>query len=85
MTRKSRARKCKAIVPIDPNDIQRMAARGKRVIEAYRKIVHVDAENALGDMLSDLMHLCDSTTSWGTFKAGLKSARMHYEDEILSR
>jgi hypothetical protein len=48
-------------------------------LRAFRKATGADAEEALGDLLCDLMHWSDRNNF--DFEAALDRARMHYEAE----
>jgi hypothetical protein len=46
------------------------------------KLTGTDPGDAICDLLSDLMHLCDrDRATYGTFQSGLDRAEMHYEEE----
>lgn len=53
--------------------------RAARIVEAYRREVGGDAEDALADLLCDLMHGAD--VSEYDFDVELEKARAHYRVE----
>ncbi len=53
-------------------------------IDAFIDATGADREDALSDLLSDLMHLCDRVDDLGNFKEQLERARGHYEAETAS-
>jgi hypothetical protein len=52
-----------------------------RAIESFRVATGTDREEALSDLLCDLMHLCDRDSHLGNFDTQLERARMHYDAE----
>ena len=69
-------------LPPDPDGMNdERAAWGKAALEAFQDLTRTDDGDAIGDLLSDLIHLCDRTDVFGEFEAALRRARMHYRDE----
>ena len=69
-------------LPPDPDGMNdERAAGGKAALEVFQDLTRTEAIDAIGDLLSDLMHLCDRTDVFGEFEAALRRARMHYRDE----
>jgi hypothetical protein len=67
-------------VPPDPENMNDDRARwAETALRAFRRATGADAEEALGDLLSDLMHWSDRSNF--DFEAALDRARMHYEAE----
>lgn len=69
-------------LPPDPegmNDNRAEWADG--AIEAFQAATGTDREDALSDLLCDLMHLCDRDVFLGDFDTQLERARGHYEAE----
>lgn len=75
----------KSQLPPDPEQENHMrAAMANVAIVAFREACGVDREDALGDLLASLMHLCDRDHPLGTFDAGLISAYRHYKWETAT-
>ena len=53
-------------------------------LKLFQSLTGSDDGDALGDLLCDLMHLCDRTDTYGAFDEMLRRARMHYRDEIAA-
>jgi len=69
-------------LPPDPgglNDLR--AAEAKEAIKAFRNVCVVDKQDALGDLLTNLMHLCDRDPQLGNFDAALNWAYHSYKAE----
>lgn len=66
-------------------DIDRRADVAGDALKLFQGLTGSDDTDALGDLLSDLMHLCDRTDAYGDFNEGLRLARMHYRDETNSK
>lgn len=69
------------LVPPDPegmNDVR--AAWACVALRAFMDVCRRDVDDALGDLLCDLMHLADCDAGLG-FERALQTARMHYEAE----
>lgn len=72
-------------LPPDPdsqNDDR--AAWARHALTAFRRLTGTDREDALCDLLCDLMHLCDRDKRLGEFTAQLERAREHYEAETVA-
>jgi hypothetical protein len=54
----------------------------KSAVEAFQGITGTDDEDAVSDLLCDIMHMCDSNDGPG-FGAELDRARGHYDHEIV--
>ena len=50
-----------------------------KIIRIYQALGGPEREIVLGDLLSDIMHLCDRDPDIGTFEEGLETAYWHYE------
>jgi hypothetical protein len=75
-------RKLKRALPADPegkNDER--ATWAKAAIMAYRQDTNSNRRDALGDLLCDLMHLCDRDRRFRTFESSLERAERRYEEE----
>lgn len=69
-------------LPPDPeqgNDAR--AAAANYAIEAFRSVTDCDKQDALGDLLASLMHLCDRDAALGSFYPQLHRAERHYFEE----
>jgi hypothetical protein len=69
-------------LPPDPdgkNDERAGWARG--ALRNFQGRTGVDDEDAICDLLANLMHLCDRQPEFGKFKTQLARARQHYEWE----
>lgn len=64
--------------------IDRRADVAEDALKLFIGLTGSDDGDALGDLLSDLMHLCDRTDAYGTFDEMLRRARMHYRDETAA-
>ena len=51
-------------------------------IETFRADTGTDQEDAVADLLADLMHFCDLVEGQPSFDAALERGRMHYDAEI---
>lgn len=72
-------------LPADPEGMNdERAVWGRITVEVFQDVTGSDDGDALGDLLSDLMHLCDRTDAYGTFDEMLRRARMHYRDETAA-
>jgi hypothetical protein len=70
-------------LPPDPDNMNDDRAKwAQAALRAFRKATGADAEEALGDLLTDLMHWSDRNNF--DFDAALDRARMHYEAETAS-
>lgn len=79
---KSKARSHSNLPP-DPENMNDERARwAASALRAFRRATGADAEEALSDLLSDLMHWSDRNVF--DFEAALDRARMHYEAETAS-
>jgi hypothetical protein len=69
-------------LPPDPENMNdQRAAWAAAALQAFRYITGTDEEDALGDLLCDLMHWCDR--SGHDFNAALSRAGAHYEAETV--
>lgn len=70
-------------LPPDPECMNDSRAERARVaIDAYCDDTGTNPCDALGDLLSDLMHLCDrEADTFGSFAEGLRRAHNHYHEE----
>lgn len=63
----------------DPEQENEMrAARANLAVQAYRNVSGSDMKDALSDLLSDCMHLCDRDPQLGNFYAQLHRAQRNY-------
>jgi hypothetical protein len=70
-------------LPPDPEGMNDDRAKWAGVaLAAFRGETAADREDAVGDLLGDLMHWCDRAGF--DFELALGRARMHYESETLS-
>jgi hypothetical protein len=70
------------ILPPDPENMNDDRAKwAQAALRAFRKATGADEEEALGDLLSDLMHWSDRNNF--DFEAALDRARMHYDAETI--
>jgi len=75
--------KCPPVLPPDPENMNDDRAQwAQAALRAFRKATGADAEEALGDLLCDLMHWSDRNNF--DFEAALDRARMHYEAETTA-
>ena len=71
-----------ANLPNDPDNMNEWRACVARVaLNAFQEATGTDDQDALGDLLGDLLHLCDRTDAYGTLDEGLRLGRAHYRDE----
>jgi hypothetical protein len=71
----------KTKLPPDPEGMNdKRAAWGERAIVAFETATRTDRDDALSDLLADLMHWCDRNGF--NFDDELFRARNHYESEI---
>jgi hypothetical protein len=67
-------------LPPDPENMNGDRAKWARAaLRTFRKATGADVEEALGDLLADLMHWSDRNSF--DFDAALERARTHYEAE----
>ena len=66
--------------PEDMNDDRSESAA--EALSAFQRVTGPKDEDALGDLLCDLMHRCDRDCC--EFDASLSRARMHYKAETMS-
>lgn len=52
-----------------------------RALQAFQMTTGTDRQDALSDLLCDLMHLCDRDAGLGAFGAQLDRACGHYDSE----
>ena len=68
------------VLPPDPENMNGDRAKwAQAALRTFRKATGADAEEALGDLITDLMHWSDR--SGFDFDAALERARTHYEAE----
>lgn len=73
---------------IDPitleSTLRARRARARACLEKYTDVRQdvLDEEEALGDLLADMMHLCDGPESASDFDEALRRGRMHHEAEV---
>jgi hypothetical protein len=71
-----------AKLPNDPDNMNIWRAGAARVaLNAFQEATGTYDSDALGDLLGDLLHLCDQTDAYGTFDEGLRLGRTHHRDE----
>lgn len=69
-------------LPPYPGRLKEQGAAGAEgAIKAYRNASEVDISERVGDLLIDLMHLCDRDFGPGSFDDALDTARGLYEME----
>jgi hypothetical protein len=67
-------------LPADPEEMNNDRAQwAAEAIYAFQRVTGTEDQDALGDLLCDLMHWCDRNGC--EFEAALSRARMHYEAE----
>ena len=67
-------------LPPDPEGLNDNRARwAAAALHCFQRETGTDDEDALPDLLADLMHWCDRNSS--DFDAALSTARMHYDAE----
>jgi hypothetical protein len=66
-------------LPADPEKNDDRAVWAAAALNEFRRITGTEDEDALGDLLCDLMHWSDRNGC--DFDAALSRARMHYEAE----
>lgn len=69
-------------LPPDPDEMNNdRATFAKRALESFAHITGTDWEDALADLLCDLMHLVDRDDAFDSFDAALDTAKQHYQAE----
>ena len=70
-------------LPPDPEGMNdKRASWALEAIEAFCATTGTDASDAISDLLSDIMHLCDREGgTFGSFEPELRRARNHYAEE----
>lgn len=69
-------------LPPDPDDMNdKRADWASSAVKRFQELTRTDDETAIGDLLSDLMHLCDR--SGENFEELLRKGRDHYREETL--
>lgn len=69
-------------LPPDPDgQNDNRATWADQAVRAFRYTTGTDREDALSDLLCDLMHLCDRDAKLGDFESQLRRARGHYAAE----
>lgn len=79
---KNARRNLKRALPHDPdceNDMR--AARARKVIVAYYQQTGEKRKDAVGDLLCDLMHLCDRDHRFRSFEKSLRLAEQRCREE----
>ena len=67
-------------LPADPENMNNdRAAWAAAALREFQRVTGTDDEDALGDLLCDLMHWCDRNGY--DFDAAFSRARMHHEAE----
>ena len=67
---------------IDPTNEMR-AEWAERAVDVFITIVATDREDAVADLLCDLMHLCQRQPErYGSFEAALARGRANYQAEV---
>ena len=70
----------KKTLPLDPHDMNdERADTAGEALRQFQLLTGADDEDALGDLLCNLIHWCDRNHF--DFEAALSRARMHYEAE----
>lgn len=70
-------------LPPDPEgENEQRSDRGVEMMAAYLAGGGADVQDALSDMLSDLMHMCDRHPKFGDFKEQYDRAATFYQEEI---
>ena len=68
----------------DPTNRDR-ASWAANALDTFQSETGADAEDAVSDLLCDLMHLCDTNRTQETFTVALYRARGHYDAETEER
>jgi len=69
-------------LPPDPEEMNDpRSAWAASALHAFQRETGTDDQDALGDLLCDLMHWCDRNDA--DFENALRAARMHYEAETM--
>ena len=72
--------KTAGILPPDPERMnEKRALWADGALRAFRNLTGTDFEDAVSDLMADLMHWCDRNGM--TFANELRRARYHYEEE----
>lgn len=75
-----------ANLPPDPEGMNdERAGWAEDTLDHFRAVTGTDEEDALADLLCDLMHWCDRNAINTTFEAELEKARQHYREETTER
>lgn len=68
--------------PPDPEEMNDdRASWAGYALKTFQDVTGADGEDALSDLLCDLMHLCDRRPDLGNFDAMLERARANYKEE----
>ena len=71
-------------LPPDPDGMNDDRASWAEIaLHAFQAATGTDREDAVSDLICDLMHLCDRDGELGDFDAQVERARGHYEAETL--
>lgn len=69
-------------LPPDPyRENENRGASAMKAVKAYRKATATDEGDLVGDLLADLMHLCDRQPRLGVFEECLNRAYRFYAEE----
>ena len=69
-------------LPPDPEKMNDDRAKwALAAVRAFQAETGTDDETAIGDLISDLMHLCDRRKEFQEFAIALNNGQMHYEAE----
>ena len=72
-------------LPNDPDNMNAdntlRASWARVALNAFQEATGTDDQDALGDLLGDLLHLCDRTDAYGTLDEALRLGRAHHRDE----
>ena len=72
-------------LPPDPEGMNdHRASVAKELVRAFCKACQVDRQDAVADLLCNMMHLCDRDHRLGGFDAGLIRAYRHYRAETAT-
>lgn len=71
------------VLPPDPDGLNDRRARwAEMTLEYFMSLTGTDAEDAICDLIGDILHLCDrKEEKYGFFEKQMARARAHYYEE----
>jgi hypothetical protein len=69
-------------LPPDPDDKnEERAGWAEEALQAFQAVTGTDDEDAIADLIADLLHLCDRNPGLGDFETQLERGRGMYAEE----